>query len=86
MEEALYNLWEYLDLTVTPLLLRRLEVLRYKGPHGQTQTAITQTVISMFRDAKMHNMNTDELLQVVLLNTVQTSAMMTRIQEKIDEF
>ena len=58
VETALENIREYLDQTVKPLTLRRLEVLRYKPPQGQSVTQVVQNVISMFRDARMEDMNT----------------------------
>ena len=69
--EAMEAIMQYLEMAVMPLCLRRLEVLCYKPPAGQSQTVTTQTVVQMFREARMWDITPDDLMTICLLNTVQ---------------
>ena len=83
--EALDTIKAYLDMAVMPLTHLQLEVLRYKPPQGQSQTLTKQTVIQIFCKANLHDVNPDQLMKVVLLNTIQTKDMMTKVQERLEE-
>ena len=83
--EALYEIKTYLDMAVMPLTLRQLEVVRYRPPPGQTQTQTTQTIMQMFREADYWNMTPEQLCKVILLNTVQTTDLMAKVQERLKE-
>ena len=78
--EAMEAIRQYLEMAVMPLTLRRLEVLCYKPPAGQTQTVTTQTVVQMFREARMWEQTPDDLMKAILLNTIQSKDMMVMIQ------
>ena len=83
MDEAIHSIKQYLEMAVMPLCLRRLEVFHYKPLSRQSQTLTTQTVVQMFNETKMFEITLDELLYVVLLNTVQVTAIMTKMQERL---
>ena len=72
-------------MAVMPLTLRQLEVVRYRPPPGQTQTQTIQTIMQMFREADFWNMTPEQLCKVILLNTVQTTDLMVKVQERLKE-
>ena len=80
VNEALRAVKQYLEHAVMPLNLQRLDVLRHRGSGGQSQTAITQTVIQMFREANMFEITPEELMLIVLLHTIQDKAIMVKVQ------
>ena len=78
---ALYQIKQYLDMAVMPQCLRRLEVLRYKRPLGQSQTINTQFVVHMFREVIMWDFRPQDIMAMCLLNTIQDKSMMIKFQE-----
>ena len=72
-------------MAVMPLTLRQLEVIRYRTPQGQSQELTTKTVIQMFREAQFWDVVPEQILKVILLNTIQTTEMMTKVQERLRE-
>ena len=68
-----------------PLLLQRVEMLRYSLPQGQSQSATTQTIIQMFRECSGFNITPQEVLIICLLNTIQEKTMLIKVQEQMTE-
>ena len=66
VNHALHQIKEYLDMAIMPLCLQRLEVLHYKPPQGQTQTAPTLAVVQMLCKADMFG-----IIGEAVLNTIQ---------------
>ena len=60
-------------------------MLHFKPSGGQSQTVTTQTVIQMFREARMWDITPDELMTITLLNMIQEKTMMVKVQERLDD-
>ena len=60
-------------------------MVRYRPPQGQSQTLTTQMVIQMFQEAQFWDVVPEQIMKVILLNTIQTTEMMTKVQERLKE-
>ena len=61
VQNALHMIKEYLNITIMPLTLQRVEVLRYSPPNGQSQTVTTQTILQMFREVNGFEITQNEV-------------------------
>merc|ERR1711989_177990 len=68
-----------------PLSLQRVEMLHYRPPQGQSQSATTQTIIQMFRECSGFDITPQEVLIICLLNTIQEKTMLVKVQEQRTE-
>merc|ERR1712089_70447 len=85
VQNALHLIKEYMNISVMPLSLQRVEMLRYSPPQGQSQLATTQTIIQMFRKCSGFDITPQEVLIICLLNTIQEKAMLIKVQEQMTE-
>ena len=60
-------------------------MLRYSPSSGQSQSATTQTIIQMFREASGFKITPNKVLIICLLNTIQDKNMMVKVQEQMTE-
>ena len=74
-----------MNLSVMPLTLQRVEMLRYSPPQGQSQSTTTQTIIQMFSECNGFDITPNEVLIICLLNTIQDKLMMVKVQEQMTE-
>ena len=70
VDEILWITKDYLERTVTPIELTRLEALRYKGSTGESQTAITNKTMELYRNAEMHLMTGADIMKLGAINSV----------------
>ena len=70
-------------MSIMPLTLQRVKMLKYIPPSGQSQTVTTQTIIQMFREASGFEITPNKVLLICLLNTIQDKNMMVKVQEQM---
>ena len=76
VDEILRITRDYLDRTVTPQELTRLEALRYRGPPGQSQTATTNYTMQLYWNAGMHLMSGEDIMKLGAINSVTDKEIM----------
>ena len=84
-KNALHLIKKYMNNSVMPLTLQRVELLRYSPPQGQSQSATTQTIIQMFCECSGFKITPAEVLIICLLNTIQEKSVLIKVQEQITE-
>ena len=85
VNNALFQIKDYMKSSVMPLTLQRIELLRYSLPQGQSQSAATQTIIEIFRGCDGFSITPEEVLIICLLNTIQEKSVLIKVQEQIIE-
>ena len=85
VNNALFQIREYMKSSVMPLTLQWIELLRYNPPQGQSQSATTQTIIQLFRECDGFTITPEEVLIICLLNTIQEKSVLIKVQEQITE-
>ena len=83
VHQAITRIQEYLTNSVQPLPLQQLNVIRLVNSGGETQSQITHRTIDTFRNAQMFDMNSNELLKVVLLHTIQEKPVMIEVLRQL---
>merc|ERR1712030_169258 len=69
----------FLERSIRPLLLQRLEVLRISNTGGESQEQITQHMMENFRNARMFEIDGERLCKLLLVNTIQKNADMKEV-------
>ena len=83
VDEILELVKTYLDTNVAPIELTRLEALRYRGPHGQTQTETTNRTMQLFRNAEMHLMTGNDIMTLGAINSVTDGDIMRELTKDL---
>ncbi len=85
VNNALFQIKEYMKSSVMLLTLQCIKLLRYSPPQGQSQLATTQTIIQLFRECDGFSIAPEEVLIICLLNTIQEKSVLIKVQEQITE-
>ena len=83
IDEILRVTKDYLERTVTPIELTRLEALRYRGPPGQSQTATTNSTMQLYRNAEMHMMSGEDIMKLGAINSVTDREIMKELTKDL---
>ena len=85
VQNVLHLIKEYMNNSVMPLTLQRVEMLHYSLPQGQSQWATTQTIIQIFRKCNGFTITPQEVLIICLLNTIQKKTILVKVQGQMME-
>ena len=85
VNNALFQIKDYMKSSVMPLTLQRIELLRYSPLQGQSQSATTQTIIQLFRECDGFAKTPVEVLIICLLNTIQEKSIFIKVHEQITD-
>ena len=85
VNNALFQIKDYMKSSMMSLTLQQIELLRYSPPQGQSQSATTQTIIQLFRECDGFSITPEEVLIICLLNTIQEKSVLIKVQEQITE-
>ena len=73
----------YLDITVMPLVLVKLQALRYQAPHGESQTVTTNKVLQLYREANINTMSGEEIGHLMAIHSVTNKEIIEDINKEL---